>query len=233
MDGTRVALVTGTSKGIGKALAQHFLAHGYAVHGCSRQAAGWSADRYEHHVADVADEEAVKAMLTAIRERHGRLDVVVNNAGLASMNAALLTPASTVDRLMAVNFRGTFVVCRESAKMMMKQGTGRIVNISSVAVPLRLEGEAVYAASKSAVETLTRVLAYELGGFGITCNAIAPAPIETDLIAGVPDDKIQRIVNRLAVKRLGRMEDVTNVIDFLVRPESGYVTGQVICLGGV
>jgi len=100
-------------------------------------------------------------------------------------------------------------------------------------VPMRLAGEAAYAASKAAVETLTRVLAHELGELGITCNAVGPTPIETDLIRGVPKKKIDEIVAALAVKRLGRFEDVANVVDFFVRPESGYVTGQVVYLGGV
>jgi len=98
---------------------------------------------------------------------------------------------------------------------------------------LLLEGEAIYAASKSAVVTFSQILARELAEFGITCNVVAPAPMETDLIRNVPPEKIDAIVNRLAIKRLGRFEDVANVIDFFVKPESGYVTGQVIYLGGI
>ena len=116
---------------------------------------------------------------------------------------------------------------------MQRRHYGRIVNVSTVAVPLRLEGEAIYAASKSAVVALTQVLARELAEWGITCNVVGPTPIETDLIRNVPREKIDAIVKRLAIKRLGRFEDVANVIDFFVRPESDYVTGQVIYLGGV
>ena len=116
---------------------------------------------------------------------------------------------------------------------MKKCQYGRIVNFSTIAVPMHLEGEAIYAASKSAVVSFTQVIARELAGFGITCNIVGPTPIETDLIRGVPPEKIERLVNSLAIKRLGRFEDVANVIDFFVRPESEAVTGQIIYLGGV
>jgi 3-oxoacyl-[acyl-carrier protein] reductase len=152
---------------------------------------------------------------------------------VASMNHSMLTPVETFDRIVATNFRGTFVVCREATRLMARRRYGRIVNLTTVAVPLRLAGEALYAASKSAVVTFTQILAREVGELGITCNAIGPSPIETDLIRSVPREKIDEIVASLAVKRLGRFEDVANVVDFLVRPESGYVTGQVIYLGGV
>jgi 3-oxoacyl-[acyl-carrier protein] reductase len=235
MPDAEVVLITGTRKGIGRYLAEHFLGKGALVEGCSRAAPDWELDpeRYTHHCLDVADETQVRTMLSSIQTRHGRLDVLINNAGVASMNHILLTPAATVDRIMATNFRGTFLLCREAAKLMRRRRYGRIVNLSTIAVPMRLEGESIYAASKSAVVTFSQILARELADLGITCNVVAPTPIETDLIRGVPKDKIDSIVSRLAIKRLGRFEDVANVIDFFVKPESDYITGQVIYLGGV
>jgi 3-oxoacyl-[acyl-carrier protein] reductase len=233
MPDQEVVLITGTRKGIGRYMAEHFVRKGALVEGCSRAAPEWELENYTHHRLDVADETQVKAMLSSIQKRHGRLDILINNAGIASMNHILLTPAATVDRIMATNFRGVFLMCREAAKLMQRRRYGRIVNLSTIAVPMRLEGESIYAASKSAVVTFSQILAREIADFGITCNVVAPTPIETDLIRGVPQEKIDSIVNRLAIKRLGRFEDVANVIDFFVRPESDYITGQVIYLGGV
>jgi 3-oxoacyl-[acyl-carrier protein] reductase len=229
----RVALVTGSRKGIGEHLARHFVRAGYRVVGCSRSAAEWQSEGYDHRTADVTDEKQVVSLLGDVRKTYGRLDVVINNAGVASMNHLLLTPGAAMERIVRTNFVGTAMVCRESAKLMLKGGGGRIVNFTTVAVPLNLEGEAVYAASKAAVESFTRTLAYELAPWSITVNAVGPSPVETDLIRSVPKEKIDKIIERLAVKRLGTFDDVTNVVDFFVRPASGYVTGQIIYLGGV
>jgi 3-oxoacyl-[acyl-carrier protein] reductase len=139
----------------------------------------------------------------------------------------------TVRRLLDTNVTGSFLFAREAAKLMKTRSFGRIVNLSTVAVPLKLEGEAAYVASKAAVVALTQVLARELASFGVTVNAVGPTPIDTDLIRAVPREKIDRLVERQAVRRLGTPEDVANVVDFFLRPESGFVTGQVVYLGGV
>jgi 3-oxoacyl-[acyl-carrier protein] reductase len=116
---------------------------------------------------------------------------------------------------------------------MMINKYGRIVNFTTVATPLRLEGEAIYAASKAAVITLTQVLAREFAPFNITVNAIGPTPIDTDLIRSVPAQKISELLRRQAIPRKGELGDVTNAIDFFIRPESNFVTGQVLFLGGI
>jgi len=229
----RVILITGSRKGIGLHLVEHFVAQGYRVVGCSRKPADSSHARYTHVCADVTDEAAVKALFSEIRGEHGRLDALVNNAGIASMNHALLTPMSAVEQVMRTNFLGTYLLSREAAKLMRKGGGGRIVNFSTVAVPLALEGEAAYAASKAAVVMLTSVLAKEFAPLKITVNAVGPTPIDTDLIRAVPAEKIAALVAGQAIKRLGEPRDVANVIDFFLRPESDFVTGQTLYLGGV
>jgi len=232
MNEPRVMVITGSSRGIGRHLAERFTDQGFHVYGCSRSGSELTVKDYTHFRLDVTDEEAVRAMLTSVRKREERLDVLINNAGCASMNHALLTPLKTIQRLMDVNYTATFLFSREGVKL-MKRDSGRIVNLVSVAVPLKLEGEAAYASSKAAVITLTQILAREFADMNVTVNAIGPTPVDTDLISGVSREKLQKLLDRQAIKRMGRFEDVSNVVDFFIRPESDFITGQVIYLGGV
>ena len=135
--------------------------------------------------------------------------------------------------MLEVNVTGTMLVCRDAAKVMIRRRYGRIVNFTTIVAPIALAGEAVYAASKSAVVTFTRILAFELGQWGITCNSFGATPIMTDMIKGVPQDKIDAVVNNLAIKRLGSHQDCANVCDFFISAASDNITGQVIYLGGV
>jgi 3-oxoacyl-[acyl-carrier protein] reductase len=233
MNEKQIMVITGTRKGIGKFLVQHFIEKGYIVIGCSRQESDLVLEDYYHYQADVADEVKAKEMFGDIRKKFGKIDILVNNAGIASMNHILLTPLSTIQRIYSTNVFGTFLFCREAAKLMKNQGYGRIVNFASVATPLRLEGEAAYASSKAAVESLTQVFARELAEFGITVNAVGPTPIETDLIRSVPKEKMDALINRQAIKRMGEFRDIANVIEFFIKPESDFITGQVIFLGGI
>jgi 3-oxoacyl-[acyl-carrier protein] reductase len=229
----RVVLITGTRKGIGRHLAEHYVRQGYIVEGCSRGAVEIDSPLYTHHQVDVADEKGVRSMISGIAKRHGRLDIVMNNAAIASMNHVLLTPAATANKMFEVNFTGTMIVSREAAKVMMRRKYGRIVNFTTIVAPIALAGEAVYAASKAAVVTFTRILAFELGQWGITCNSFGATPIMTDMIKGVPKDKVDAVVNGLAIKRLGTYEDCANVCDFFISPASDNITGQVLYLGGI
>lgn len=233
MKTSRIVLITGTSRGIGRGLAEHFLEAGDTVCGCSRSPAALEHERYEHFELEIADEKAVVAMVREVVRRHGRIDALLNNAGIAAMNHALLTPAAVAQQIMATNFHGTFLFCREVAKAMVRRKVGRIVNFTTVATPLRLEGEALYAASKAAVESFTQVLARELGASGVTVNALGPTPVPTDLIKNVPAAKMEALLARQAIRRLGTVADVVNVVEFFLADRSEFVTGQVLYLGGV
>jgi len=226
-------LITGSRKGIGKFLSEYYLTKGFQVFGCSRGNSTICNEKYLHFEVDITDETSIKSMLYEIKTKYNGIDVLVNNAGIASMNHSLLTPTSTVNKVLKTNVLGLFICCREVAKIMKKKKCGRIVNLCTVATPLKLEGEAIYAASKAAVINLTQILAKEYADFGITVNGIGPTPIKTDLIRSVPSEKLQNLLKLQAIKRYGDFEDVSNVIDFFISPASDFITGQVIYLGGV
>ena len=226
-------LITGARKGIGRYLCEHYLAKGDEVVGCSRGESDLVHAAYTHYCLDVADERAVSKMMRSVRKTHGGLAALINNAGVASMNAAVLTPMATVERIFSTNVFGSILMCREAAKLMIPKRNGRIVNFATVATPLRLEGESTYAASKAAIENFTQVLAKELGGYAITVNALGPTPVATDLIRGVAEEKIAALVERQSIKRLGEMEDIVNAVEFFLDERSDFITGQVLYLGGV
>ncbi len=218
---------------MGRAIAQHLLDQGAIVYGCARGEAPTEHANYTHTRADVTDEAAVRALISTIRQRDKRLDVLINNAGTAKMLPAMLTPLATVREIMDVNFLSTFLLTREAARLLRRSQSGRVVNFSSVAVPLGLEGESVYVAAKGAIEAFTRAVSSELASMGITCNAVGPSPIRTNLISGVPEEKLDALIARQAIREWATESDVLNVVDFFLRPESKMVTGQVIYLGGI
>lgn len=225
-------VITGASRGLGLDLTKTMLDRGWWVFGCSRGPSNLAHERYRHVEIDVADEKGVARLFAGVRKSGKPLYAVLNNAGTASMNHVLTTPLGTMEKLFAVNVIGSMLCSREGAKQMLRRGNGRIINFGSVAVAYSLEGEAVYTASKAAVEAYTKVLARELGVHGITANAVSPNPVKTDLIAGVPEEKMQRLIDRQSIKRYGEFADVLRVVDFFLDPENTFVTGQVIYLGG-
>lgn len=230
-----VTLITGTSKGIGAYLAMYYLRQGHIVIGCSRSKPEWTAnsENYHHYIVDITDEPKVKQLFSDIRKKQGKLDNLINNAGIASMNHCVLTPMATVERVLKTNTMGTFLFSREAFKLMQRNKYGRIINFATVATPLKLEGEAIYAASKAAIISLTQIMAKEFGQFGVTVNAIGPTPIKTDLIKNVPEDKINRLLSLQSIAKFGEFTDITNVTDFYLKKESNFITGQVLFLGGI
>ena len=233
MSSPRSILISGSSRGLGKAMAEHYIDQGDSVIGCARSESQIDSENYRHYQVDITSPKEVTNFFFAIRKEIKQLDAIINNAGMASMNALALTPVESFRKTFDINVQGTFLFCQKGLSLLKKSPNPRIINMTTVAVPLRLEGEAVYAASKSAVEMLTRVIAKEYGGFGITCNAIGPSPIDTDLIRGVPKHKIDDLIAKQSIKKMATPADVINVTDFFLRPESSMISGQIVYLGGI
>lgn len=233
MNSLRHILITGSSRGLGKKLAEHFLHNGDVVIGCARSEGEIDHPNYHHYQVNIVSSDEVTDFFFTLRKEFKRLDAVINNAGIASMNAFALTPVESFQKIFDINVRGTYLFCQKAFSLLKKSEFPRIINMTTVAVPLKLEGEAIYAASKSAVETMTRILAKEYGHFGITCNAIGPSPIDTSLIKGVPKEKITQLVKQQAIRKMATPADVINLADFYLRPESHMISGQVVYLGGI
>jgi 3-oxoacyl-[acyl-carrier protein] reductase len=204
------------------------------VVGCSRSAYdGIEDESYTHHAMDVASESEVVELFRAIRETHGRLDAAVNNAAVnPALSLVALTPAAAASETLAANVLGPFLVCREAVKLMMRNKFGRIVNVGSMATRHEVQGEALYTASKAALNAFTRVLAKEVAPHGITCNVIAPAAVEGGLASAVDPEKLADVLARNAIARPGSESEVSSAIDWLVQEESSAITGQIIYLGG-
>tara|TARA_Y100000991_G_scaffold145936_1_gene110343 strand:+ start:721 stop:1413 length:693 start_codon:yes stop_codon:yes gene_type:complete len=226
-------LVTGSSKGIGRHISEHYLGEGLTVFGCSRSDSDLKHKNYKHFICDVSDHKSVSEVISKIKKEGSVIDILINNAGIASLNHSILTPPKTLKKVFETNFYGSFFFAKECSKLMLKQKRGRIINFSTVAVPLNLEGELVYASSKSAIEKMTKILAKELSTYNITVNAVGPTPIKTDLTRAVPKQKLDELINMQAIKRFGEMDDVVNVIDFFIDERSDFITGQIVYLGGL
>ena len=237
----KVALVTGASRGIGRAVAEELALSGAAVavnYVADQVAAnavidGIAADggRARAFQADLADAAQVEALFRGVQEAYGRLDILVNNAGLARYGSIRDYPVEDFDRLMAVNVRGPFLACRLAARQMADGGA--IVNVTSTVTRVMLPNYGVYAATKGALEQLTRVLAKELGARAITVNAVAPGPTDTDLFRhGKTEAQIDSLAGMAALGRLGTPLDTARVVAFLAGPQGRWISGQIIPVNG-
>jgi 3-oxoacyl-[acyl-carrier protein] reductase len=225
----RTVVVTGSRKGLGKAIAGHFLAEGAQVVGISRGTATWEHERYLHLQADIGDDRAVRGAFTQIGRTFKKVDILVNNAAVLESIHALLMPAAKAEEMVRTNLLGTLFASREAAKLMQRAKWGRIINIGSMAVPLEPIGDSVYAATKAAAT----ILAKELAGFGITCNTLGVSAYPTDMLDQLPRAKVEAVVASLPLPRMATDADLFNVIDFFASEQSGAITAQAVFLGGV
>ncbi|MDG9716067.1 SDR family NAD(P)-dependent oxidoreductase [Streptomyces sp. DH24] len=228
-------MITGSRTGVGKALAEHFLESGHDVIGCSRKPSAIDHPGYRHHQVDLTEVAQVKKMFREVRKEFGCLDALINNAGTSTMNHFMTTPDEVVRDIFDINFFAVLNCCREAVKLLRKSAgpAPAILNVSTVAVPWALEGHLAYSASKSAVEQLVQVMSKELAAFGIRVNAIGLPPVRTVLTRTVSQPKIDALIARQAIRRMCTMSDIVGPVEFLVGPQSAFVTGETIFLGGV
>ena len=237
----KIALVTGSSRGIGRAMATRLSREGasVAVNYVSDtdsarevvadiEAAGVAAVALQ---ADVAKLEDIQKLFDQCIDHFGRLDILINNAGIRiSKNVADIEEAE-YDRLFAINVKGIFFACQQAARRL--SDGGRIINISSAVTRMMLPGYSIYSASKGAVDQITRVLAKELGGRNITVNAVSPGPVDTDLFReGKSKEQIQQMAEMAALGRIGEVEDIADAVAFLASDAARWITGQCIHVNG-
>lgn len=234
----RTAIITGAGNGIGMAIAERLSKDGFFVllvdidkPGVEAATASIGTDKAAFYLTDITDEIQVRSLYNSIEKRHGNIDVLVNNAGIIRDNMIWKMSASDFDAVINVNLKGTWLMCREAAKKMKQQHSGRIINISSRAW-LGNAGQTNYSASKAGIIGLTRSLALELGKFSVSVNAIAPGLIDTPLTQKLEKTILDKLIQAQPSKAMGKPEDVANVVSFLASDNAGFITGQTIYVDG-
>jgi 3-oxoacyl-[acyl-carrier protein] reductase len=235
----RTVIVTGGSRGLGAGIVADFLADGDRVATCSRsateQTTRWAEthpDQFLFQTADLGDPDAPAAFVDAVVERFGGVDVLVNNAGLARDGVVGTVQDADIDAVIDLNLKATIRMTRQVVRRMLRPGSGRIINISSIVGVSGYRGLGVYSATKAGLDGLTRALARELGSRGITVNSVAPGYLRTEMSHGLSEDQLEQIARRTPAGRLGEPRDIASAVRFLASPEAGFITGHVLVVDG-
>jgi 3-oxoacyl-[acyl-carrier protein] reductase len=229
-----VVVVTGTSRGLGRSLAEHFLNMDCKVAGCSRSESTIVNDSYYHTILDLSSEKDVRAWVRSIRLQFQRIDVLICNAAIVQSALFLsLTPGDLMESFLRTNIAGVFYPIREVSKQMASQSNGRIIAISSTTTAVHQEGTSIYSATKAAVTEMIKILAKEISSRGVTCNVIAPAMMRTGSSGDLAEnaDWELEMLKKQTIARVISQEEVCHVAEFLVSPLSSAITGQVIYIG--
>jgi len=226
------AIITGTSDGLGKATAIKLLEAGWRVHGLARHSTDITHPEFSSHSVDVTNESAVQEAVAAITAKCQAIDLLINNAGAASMNALLLTPGKIAEKLMRINYLGAFYCLQAVGRQMVRQRRGLIINITTVAVPLALEGEAAYVASKAALDALTQVAGKELKAQGVTVLGLGFGPMPTKLTHVVDVQKLQRLNQAIGRPNGTSLKEATDfILEAIQHPHP--VSGSIRYLGQI
>ncbi len=223
-------IVTGASRGLGQAITERLIGRGEDVVGLARNASGLKIIALE---CDVSDYASGKNAAKEVKRMKKPVKAVINAAGVASMNMAVTTDESTVQKLIQTNLIGTIYCCQLFAPIMLRQKQGSFINFSTIAVALALKGESVYAASKAGVESFSRTFAREMADFNVRVNCIAPGPIRTDLLRGITDVQIEKIISQQVIQKQFLKSDVCDLVELLLDEKASSLSGQVLNIGGV
>ena len=223
-------IVTGASRGLGQAITERLIERGEEVIGLARNTSGLNINALE---CDVSDYASVKNASKEVKRMKKAVKAFINAAGVASMNMAVTTDESTVQKLIQTNLVGTIYCCQLFAPIMLRQKQGSFINFSTIAVALALKGESVYAASKAGVESFSRTFAREVADFNVRVNCIAPGPIRTDLLRGITDAQIGKITSQQVIQKQFQKSDVCDLVELLLDEKSTSLSGQVLNVGGV